>query len=216
MMKSLQSVTIDCHCHMARFQDITANETQKPHAVIHKLFGPLRERYADRPGGYTRVLRIEPRPNTEYYSVRKGDKSAEPERKPNDQAPSAILELVDGPKDMRFAMTARALARQQKEGLDPHPLTILNTEKVTRYRKGGVRALEEAVRKLQMGDQKVAAEEFEKFEATESAGQQLKEGRSPEAEEAEALAKKVDALRMDGKDKFEGWESQVHDQKQRV
>ena len=52
-----------------------------------KLFGELRERYAARPGGYTRVLRVEPQKE--------------------DQAPSAILEQVDGPRDMRFAMTAR-------------------------------------------------------------------------------------------------------------
>jgi len=31
-----------------------------PHDLLPKLFGNLRERYADRPGGYTRVLRIEP------------------------------------------------------------------------------------------------------------------------------------------------------------
>lgn len=42
---------------------------------MSKLFGSLRERYAARPGGFTRVLRI---PN------RKGD-----------NAPMAIVELVD-------------------------------------------------------------------------------------------------------------------------
>lgn len=189
-------------------------KNQKPHSIIHKLFGPLRERYADRPGGYTRVLRIEPKQKYEYYSVRKGDKNAEPERKPNDQAPSAILELVDGPKDMRFAMTVRAVARQRELGLDPHPLTKLNVEKVTRYRKGGAQALEEAVRKLQMGDKEGAAKELEELE---NAGHQIEgEGRTPEEERAEALAKKVDALSLDGKGKVEGCESQVHDQKQRV
>ncbi|RMY29215.1 hypothetical protein D0864_17006, partial [Hortaea werneckii] len=47
--------------------------TTRPNEMLPKLFGPLRERYASRPGGYTRVLRIEP--------VKE------------DQAPSAILEL---------------------------------------------------------------------------------------------------------------------------
>lgn len=110
-------------------------------------------------------------------------------------------------------MTARAVARQREQGLKPHPLTTLNAEKVTRYRKGGMLALEEAVRKLQMGDKEGAAEDIEKIERAE----QLEgEGRSPEEEKAEDLAKKVDALRLDGKDKTEGWESQVHGQKQRV
>ena len=28
--------------------------------MVPKLFGPIRDRYLTRPGGYTRVLRIEP------------------------------------------------------------------------------------------------------------------------------------------------------------
>ena len=43
-------------------------------SLVDKLFGPLSQRYADRPGGYTRVLRA---PN------RKGD-----------NAPMAVVELV--------------------------------------------------------------------------------------------------------------------------
>jgi len=99
-----------------------------PHDLLPKLFGPLRERYASRPGGYTRVLRIEPLKD--------------------DQAPSAILELVDGPKDMRFAMTARTIARQRGEGQDINEMTQRNVEKVTRFRPGGKSDLEEMVEKL--------------------------------------------------------------------
>ncbi|TVY81789.1 54S ribosomal protein L8 [Lachnellula suecica] len=99
-----------------------------PHLLVPKLFGDLRERYADRPGGYTRILRIEP-------------------TKP-DMAPSAILELVDGPKDMRFAMTARTVQRERTEGREPTEMTARNIDKVTRYRKGGAGALEEAINKL--------------------------------------------------------------------
>ncbi len=59
-----------------------------------------------------------------------------------DQAPSAILELVDGPKDMRFAMTARTLAHQRTEGREVNDITAKNIMKVTRYREGGEKALE--------------------------------------------------------------------------
>ncbi|EJT70003.1 hypothetical protein GGTG_12180 [Gaeumannomyces tritici R3-111a-1] len=89
-----------------------------PHDLIDKVFGELRERYADRPGGYTRVLRTEP-------------------KKDWDQAPSAILELVDGPMDVRFAMTAAAVARDRELGRAHSELTRRNVGKVTRYRKGG-------------------------------------------------------------------------------
>ena len=111
----------------AVFKFLTPEKT--PHELLPKLFGPLRERYADRPGGYTRVLLIEPLKS--------------------DQAPSAILELVDGPKDMRFAMTARTLARQRGEGQDINEMTQRNVEKVTRFRPGGESELENMVERLQ-------------------------------------------------------------------
>ncbi|TVY57012.1 54S ribosomal protein L8, mitochondrial [Lachnellula cervina] len=98
----------------------------RPHELVPKLFGPLRERYATRPGGYTRVLRIEP-------------------LKP-DMAPSAILELVDGEKDIRFQMTALTLAKERREGREePRMMTARNIEKVTRFRKDGKKALESLV-----------------------------------------------------------------------
>ncbi|RAL00289.1 mitochondrial 54S ribosomal protein bL17m [Aspergillus ibericus CBS 121593] len=102
-----------------------------PHEILPKLFGPLRERYAERPGGYTRVLRVEP--------------------KKDDQAASAILELVDGPKDMRFALTARTVARQRAQGLETlNELTTMNVNKVTRFRKGGVADLEREIKRLEI------------------------------------------------------------------
>jgi len=93
-----------------------------------KLFGPLRERYQSRPGGYTRVLRIEPLKT--------------------DQAPSAILELVDGPKDIRFLMTAKTLARQRSEGIQLNDFTRINIKKVTQFREDGEEALKQMVNKL--------------------------------------------------------------------
>ncbi|KAI9039482.1 mitochondrial 54S ribosomal protein bL17m [Aspergillus affinis] len=106
-----------------------------PHEMLPKLFGSLRERYADRPGGYTRVLRVEP--------------------KKDDQAPSAILELVDGPKDMRFALTARTIARQRSQGLETlNELTTMNVRKVTQFRKDGVEDLERAIGRLGLDEKK--------------------------------------------------------------
>jgi large subunit ribosomal protein L17 len=95
--------------------------------MVPKLFGPIRKRYADRPGGYTRVLRIEPMKE--------------------DQAESAILELVDGPRDMRFAMTAKILARRPtQQGLSPG--LTQHVKKVTQFRKDGVDGLRSMVVKL--------------------------------------------------------------------
>jgi len=94
-----------------------------------KLFGELRERYLNRPGGYTRVLRTE---SYDKYS----------------HAPAAILELVDGPKDMRFAMTAATVARDRKLGKDHNELTIKNMRKVTQFRKDGNRAFEDLADKI--------------------------------------------------------------------
>jgi large subunit ribosomal protein L17 len=74
-----------------------------------------------------------------------------------DRAPSAILELVDGPKDMRFAMTAAALARQRETDEGVRDLTLRNVKKVTRYRKGGEEELEqmvESLRKVGFGKEK--------------------------------------------------------------
>lgn len=93
-----------------------------------KLFGELRERYLERPGGYTRVLRIEP--------------------EKEDQAPSAILQLCDGPRDMRFMMTAKTIARDREEGLKTSEITRERMKQVTRFRPDGRKELEAAVESI--------------------------------------------------------------------
>lgn len=119
---------------------------------LRKVFGELRRRYSERPGGYTRVLRIEPL------------------NKHHDQAPSAILELVDGPRDMRFAMTAKSLLRERAAANDTtatttgangdeavdmgiRDITAKNVLKVTRYRVGGEKDLQKEVERLEAAKQ---------------------------------------------------------------
>ncbi|CAM1500883.1 Fc.00g100450.m01.CDS01 [Cosmosporella sp. VM-42] len=86
-----------------------------PHVLLPKLFGELRNRYITREGGYTRVVRTESK--NEY-----------------DQGESAILEFVDGPKDSRFMMTAKTVARDRTLGREHTPVTKLNIKKVTAFR----------------------------------------------------------------------------------
>ncbi|KAK4496077.1 hypothetical protein PRZ48_012056 [Zasmidium cellare] len=106
-----------------------------PFRHFPKLFGSLRDRYANRPGGYTRVLRIEP--------------------EKEDQAASAILELVDGPKDMRLALTARTIAHakrkaeEQEREFEMNDMTAHNVMKVTRFRQGGEKDLDAMVEKFE-------------------------------------------------------------------
>ena len=58
-------------------------------SLVPKVFGEFATRYADRPGGYTRIHK---------YGNR-----------PGDNAPHAVLELVDNPRDIRYEMTARSV-----------------------------------------------------------------------------------------------------------
>ncbi|KAK5195608.1 54S ribosomal protein L8, mitochondrial [Exophiala xenobiotica] len=119
----------------------------EPERHMDKLFETLRTRYEHRPGGYTRLLRQEP--------IR------------DDHAPSAILSLVDGPRDMRFSMTAKAIVRQRKENLSMHELTAVNIRKVTRFRDGGEEALEEEVKRLESA---MEAQDLEEKEVLEEDG----------------------------------------------
>lgn len=106
--------------------------------LLPKVFGALAERYADRPGGYTRIQRFG--------------------KRPGDNAPVAILSLVDGPRDVKFEMAARAVARESlvahrdtrvlptlddMRGLQPR--TRRTVERVLKYR--GEKGREEFVAK---------------------------------------------------------------------
>lgn len=55
---------------------------------------------------------------------------------------------------MRFAMTARTLARQRSEGLQVNDITAKNVAKVTRFRVDGKEELERTVQRLGDMDKK--------------------------------------------------------------
>lgn len=95
---------------------MSANPNQTPHLLLPKLFGTLRNRYLERQGGYTRVVRTEP-------------------KNAYDQGESAILEFVDGPKDSRFMMTAKTVARDRLLGRAHTPVTQMNVKKATQFRE---------------------------------------------------------------------------------
>ncbi|KAJ3868722.1 ribosomal protein L17 [Lentinula novae-zelandiae] len=77
--------------------------------VLPKLFGTFASRYAERPGGYTRIHKFGNRPG--------------------DNAPVAILELVDNHKDLRWEITARAIGREilQDKLRAEKPLDLIKT-----------------------------------------------------------------------------------------
>lgn len=74
------------------------------------------------------------------------------EPKKEDQAPSAILELVDGPRDMRFGLTAQTVARDRMLDREHTDWTKKNMQKVTAFRTDGQVALESMVNRLQQAE----------------------------------------------------------------
>ncbi|KAG0367937.1 hypothetical protein BGZ54_002968 [Gamsiella multidivaricata] len=79
----------DLHAKVQAASFLREHETTLP-----KLFGPLAERFKSRKGGYTRIHKL-------------GNRFG-------DNAPVAVIELIDGPGDLKNQMLLRALARQEE------------------------------------------------------------------------------------------------------
>lgn len=107
---------------------LASSDIFKHGEILPKLFGELKDRYKGREGGFTRVLRLEPRLS--------------------DSAPQSIVELVDGSREMKFWYLARIVARLEQQGLPIDNLTKTNVQKLIRYRQNGQEEFDQLVERM--------------------------------------------------------------------
>jgi large subunit ribosomal protein L17 len=90
--------------------------------VVEKLFADLGPRFKARPGGYTRILRMNPRPG--------------------DSAPMALMQLVEGPAAVAPAEEAGAKkkTRRAKAKVEAEAATEAEAKPRTRKKKAAVAA----------------------------------------------------------------------------
>lgn len=112
---------------ISRAKVLVGADIYKQNETLPKIFDELVPRYGKRRGGYTRILKLEPRIG--------------------DNAPQVILELVDSSKrEMKFWYIARVVARLELQGLELDSLTQKNVNSLLIHRENGEEVFRDAVK----------------------------------------------------------------------
>ena len=92
--------------------------------LMKRLFNEIAPRYLERPGGYTRVLRLEPRAN--------------------DSSPQSVLELVDSPVlsdsytvnrgNLKMWLLVKSIINDDANQVPHNPLTLQNLHKLAKFK----------------------------------------------------------------------------------
>jgi len=122
-----------------------ASRTIRDKSLLRKVFGDLKDRYADRPGGYTRIVRLGYRPG--------------------DSAEVALLELVDRPAAEEKKVETKEKAQRAAPRSEPEEKKAKGEDKKT---KAEVTPAEEKPRKKAKKKEPEAKPEEKKAKASRS------------------------------------------------